>query len=189
MTTTDTPTFDATLATHPDAVAAMTRPRWSYAAALKAADEAIASQSREEARGQADGEEGCGAEGGVVMSVITPNIRPYKVGHESVLVVGVEGVVDKIDEDTLTINGITLPRRLDRDRGVRYLSMVWPDGDETTCDLDHCSEAHISTPLAEDLQDDLDRIERLVREEHDDHHGSDPLIFCSHAICREVATR
>lgn len=48
--TTDTPTYDALAATHPDAVAAMTRPRWSYAAALAAADEAIASRAKSPAK-------------------------------------------------------------------------------------------------------------------------------------------
>ena len=38
---TDHPIFDALIAEHPDARTAFVRPRWSYAAALKAADEAI----------------------------------------------------------------------------------------------------------------------------------------------------
>jgi hypothetical protein len=43
---TDTPTYDALIANHPDVLAAMTRPRWSYAAALAAADKAIAARKR-----------------------------------------------------------------------------------------------------------------------------------------------
>jgi hypothetical protein len=39
---TDHPIYDATIT--PDVAAALTRPRWSYDAALKAADEAIGSQ-------------------------------------------------------------------------------------------------------------------------------------------------
>jgi hypothetical protein len=122
------------------------------------------------------------------VSVITPNIRPYEVGHESVLVVGVGGVIDRMDDDTLTINGITLPRRLDHYRGIRYLSMVWPSGDETMCNLEHCTDACAPSTLAEDLQDDLDRLERMVHDEHDAHHGDELMRFCSHAICREVAS-
>lgn len=36
--------YDTLIAAHPDVVAAMTRPRWSYATALKAADDAIAAR-------------------------------------------------------------------------------------------------------------------------------------------------
>jgi hypothetical protein len=40
------PIFDALTDEFPDVAAAMTRPRWSYDAALKAADEAIAKSKR-----------------------------------------------------------------------------------------------------------------------------------------------
>jgi hypothetical protein len=43
---TATPIHDDLLAAHPDVAAAMTRPAWSYADALKAADEAIAKSKR-----------------------------------------------------------------------------------------------------------------------------------------------
>lgn len=39
------PIFAALLAEHPNTPHIMTRPRWSYAAALKAADEAIAERA------------------------------------------------------------------------------------------------------------------------------------------------
>jgi hypothetical protein len=39
---TDHPIYDATIT--PDVAGTLTRPRWSYAAALKAADEAIAAR-------------------------------------------------------------------------------------------------------------------------------------------------
>lgn len=39
-----TPIYDALIAEHPDVPAIMARPRWTYAAALKAADEAIATR-------------------------------------------------------------------------------------------------------------------------------------------------
>lgn len=38
--------YDHLIAAHPDVSAALTRPRWSYTAALKAADEAIAKSER-----------------------------------------------------------------------------------------------------------------------------------------------
>jgi hypothetical protein len=40
------PIFKSLTDAHPEVVAAMTRSRWSYAAALKAADEAIAKRKR-----------------------------------------------------------------------------------------------------------------------------------------------
>jgi hypothetical protein len=46
---TDTPTYDALIADRPDVVDAMVRPRWSYAAALKAADQAIAERVKKKA--------------------------------------------------------------------------------------------------------------------------------------------
>lgn len=41
-----TPLYDHLIAAHPDVAGAMTREPWSYAAALKAADEAIAKRQR-----------------------------------------------------------------------------------------------------------------------------------------------
>jgi hypothetical protein len=40
------PIFQALAAEHPDVIAAMTRPAWSYADALAAADAAIAARSK-----------------------------------------------------------------------------------------------------------------------------------------------
>lgn len=117
---------------------------------------------------------------------VAPRIRPYKVGHESVFVIGVEGVVEDLTDDTITIGGTTYPKVLDRTRGIRYLSMVWPEGDETTCSRDHCDGGCEPTPEAEAVQDELDGLIELVRAEHDAHHGSEPMRFCSHAICRGV---
>jgi hypothetical protein len=46
MTTTDHPIYTALAAEYPGIAAAMARPRWSYAAASKAADEAVAKGKR-----------------------------------------------------------------------------------------------------------------------------------------------
>lgn len=117
---------------------------------------------------------------------VAPTIRPFKVGQESVFVIGVEGVVENLTEETITINGMTFPKRLSKARGIRYLSMVWPEGDETTCSREHCEDGCDPAPLAEDLQDELDNLVSRIRDEHDAHHPNEPMQFCSHAVCREV---
>lgn len=110
--------------------------------------------------------------------------RPLAVGETHVIVVGVEGVIEAIDEETVTINEIVLPRRLNHDRGVRYLSMLWPSENETApCTRDHCGG------LCEDVIDDADselrRLQRLIQQDHDEHHDG-AMRFCTHLTCREV---
>lgn len=46
-------------------------------------------------------------------------VSGFTVGQETVLVVGMEGVVQSVSEDGVTIGGIRLPTRLDHGRGVR----------------------------------------------------------------------
>lgn len=50
---TETPIFDEMAAEHPEVITAMTRERWSYAAALARADAAIAARQPKTARKRA----------------------------------------------------------------------------------------------------------------------------------------
>lgn len=105
----------------------------------------------------------------------------FTVGQETVLVVGMEGIVQSVSEDGVTIGGIRLPTRLDHDRGVRYLSVVWPDADP--CVRDHCDEAE---PADSDARDDLDTLATMIRAGHEERHFSESMRFCNDPICREV---
>lgn len=107
--------------------------------------------------------------------------RPWTVGQPGVCVVGVEGIVQAIGTDTVTINGTTLPTRLDQERGVRSVSMVWPDAREPGPEVEvgyECDHA----------DDDLigQHLEDLIKVEHIRAHDG-PWAWCSHALCQ--ATR
>ena len=114
-------------------------------------------------------------------------LRSYAVGEANRLIVGVEGVVEAVDKDTITISGHTLPRRLGS--GVRYLSMVWPEGDETTCSRDHCDSAcDLTEPIDidEDLRADHEALLVVLEVWHHEHHSPGAFRFCSHPVCREA---
>jgi hypothetical protein len=107
--------------------------------------------------------------------------RPYAIGETNILVVGVEGVVEAITDETFTIAGHTLPRRLAN--GVRYLSMVWPEG---PCEREHCDASCDPEPADSTDREDLEDLARLIRTEHETRHASEAMRFCNDPICREV---
>ncbi len=113
-------------------------------------------------------------------------LRSYAVGETNRLIVGVEGVVEAITEDTLTIAGHTLPKRLGS--GVRYLSMVWPES-EIDCERDHCGpECDVAEPIDidEDLRADHEALLEVLEVWHHDHHSPGAFRFCTHPVCREA---
>lgn len=107
--------------------------------------------------------------------------RPYVVGEENVYVVGVQGVVEALSGDTITIAGSTLPRALGK--GVRYVSMIWPE--DEPCDREHCGSECDPEPADSDAREDLDVLTRAIRERHEEIHG-DAMRFCSDSLCREA---
>lgn len=108
-------------------------------------------------------------------------VRSYVVGEENVFVVGVQGIVEALTEDSVTIAGVTLPKRLGN--GVRYLSMVWPEG---PCEREHCDSTCEPEPADSDAQVDLEQLAQLIRTEHETRHASEAMRFCNDPICREV---
>lgn len=115
----------------------------------------------------------------------TAKINPWRVGEEAVYVLGVEAVIAELGDDTVTLAGLTLPTRLDHDRGIRYLSMVWPAGDETTCNRDRCGPGCEPTADEEEREDRINDLERAIRDEHEELHEG-PFLFCRHRSCQEV---
>ena len=110
-------------------------------------------------------------------------IRPWVVGEEGVIVVGVEGVIQEIGDGTLTINGLTLPTRLGTGFGARYISMTWPEGDETTCSRDHCGPGCEKTSEEESLEDRVAEFALLAYARHyADHEGA--LRICPDQLCK-----
>jgi len=106
--------------------------------------------------------------------------RPYVVGEENVAMVGVKGIVEAITSETLTIDGVTLPRRMGGP--VRYLSMIWPDEPGGDCDREHVDDTHSEEhPEREALAD----LVEMIRERHDGH--PDSMRFCSDPLCRVAA--
>lgn len=107
----------------------------------------------------------------------------YVIGEPAIHVVGMEGPVQAFDSETVTIGGHVLPRRINVETGVRYLSMDYPPepcdhGDDYVV-LDEPSAAQAAAEV------ERDTLIALIRADHDDHH--DGLIqFCSHTTCREV---
>lgn len=112
-------------------------------------------------------------------------IRPYTVGQESVIVVGLRGVVESIEKDSITIGGLTMPTRLDSARGIRYVSMVWPEGDETTCAREHCDSNGCEIDPEEDLRAEMEALVSAVEIAHYDRHEG-AFRFCEDAICRQA---
>jgi len=107
----------------------------------------------------------------------------FAVGAESVLVVGMQGVVETVTAESITIGGIELPTRLDHKRGVRYLSLLWPDADP--CDRKHCDSICDAEPADSDARDDLESLAAIIREQHEDTHN-EAMQFCRNRLCREV---
>lgn len=107
--------------------------------------------------------------------------RAYVVGEENVAVVGVQGIVESLTDETVTIAGTILPKRLGN--GVRYLSMVWPEG---PCERTHCDSTCDPEPADSDAREDLEDLVRLIRTEHETRHASEAMRFCNDPICREV---
>jgi hypothetical protein len=105
-------------------------------------------------------------------------IQPWVVGGDAVVVVGFQGRIEAITDDVVTICGHTVPRRLDHDSGVRYLSMVWPDEPrEVEVSCMECDT------VKQEADRDAQRLLDLIREEHEDHH-IEPWPLCRHALCR-----
>lgn len=109
-----------------------------------------------------------------------PKREAFEVGKTAVLVAGVEGTVEAVTDDTVTINGHTLPRRMNTDGGVRYLSTVWPE--TTTIVVD--DEAHDDcVPAGEQFDTSLDQLRRAVESNHyEEHEGT--FRFCRNSVCR-----
>jgi len=116
---------------------------------------------------------------------MTRTFKPWRVGEVGVVVVGLEGVIDSIGDDTVTVQGVTVPRRLTRP--VRYLSMDFPEGDETTCSRDHCTDACAQTTHEEDLEAQIAELAQAVEDEHDARHNG-AFRFCSQQLCRSART-
>lgn len=113
-------------------------------------------------------------------------IRPYVVGEENAIVVGLEGVIESISEDGITIGGITMPTRLDYARGVRYVSMVWP---EDNCTREHCGDDCISVDAYdpdEDVRDDLKSLLAVIEARHNERHMG-AWRFCGNTVCRAAS--
>lgn len=106
--------------------------------------------------------------------------RPYVVGEENVYVLGIQGIVESVTSESLTINGHVLPRVMTN--GVRYMSMMWPDA---PCEWEHCSSACDPEPADSDARDELDGLIAMVTARHEETHN-DSLRFCSDSLCREV---
>lgn len=109
--------------------------------------------------------------------------RPYVVGEENVYVVGMQGIVQAVTEETITIGGVVMPKRIDHARGVRYLSMLWPDADP--CERKHCGPECDPEPAGDGTREDLETLTEMIRARHDETH-SEGMRFCSDPICREV---
>ena len=113
----------------------------------------------------------------------------HEVGSQAIYVVGVEGTVSEKTDETITIAGITLPRRMgagnEPGKGVRYLSMLWPDENHDDC----CP--HTDSPSDDDAYEEgyaaADKAwVALVRAEHETHPGrmhDGAFRFCNHPLC------
>lgn len=110
----------------------------------------------------------------------------FRIGESSVLVVGVEGVVEAMTADTVTIAGTTLPIRFNEAKGIRYLSLLWPDSDP--CAREHCGPECDVEPIDpyEDARDDLERVLSLIERNHYDEFHDGAFRTCSLSFCREV---
>jgi hypothetical protein len=108
-------------------------------------------------------------------------IKRWTVGEEAVYVVGLEGRITAIDDESITIGGHRMPTRLNHEAGVRYLSMIWPE-DPAACNREHVDDTHSEEhPEREALMD----LVEMIRERHEGH--PDSMRFCSDSLCRVAA--
>lgn len=119
----------------------------------------------------------------------------YTVGEPAALAVYVEGTVEEISDDTITIAGHVLPRRIGG--GVRTLSTSWPettrcDGDHDECEEDHCDDCDDccnDTRGSDGCGGDwrtVDGIEEAVERAHDDADHAGVYRYCADPICTAV---
>jgi hypothetical protein len=111
----------------------------------------------------------------------TTEDHPRVVGATAVHLVGVEGTIEAIGDDTITIDGITLPTVCSGT--VRLISMHWP-ADQV--EQDH--EGYVP-------EDDYNASERenrryqdgIVKLHEENHPGA--FTICLHEVCRTVNDR
>jgi hypothetical protein len=116
----------------------------------------------------------------------------YTVGEPAALAVYVEGTVEEIADDTVTIAGHVLPRRIGG--GVRTLSTSWPettrcDGDHSECEESHCAECYDCRgegPVCGSDWRTVDGIEEAVERAHSDAGHAGPYRYCADLICTAV---
>jgi hypothetical protein len=116
----------------------------------------------------------------------------FVVGQPAQYVVGLKGTVTEKTDDTVTIDGITMPLRLTPDGPVKHLTTQWPlDPDDVIEKLADRNQQvqNVERDLTA-VSDDLAAAERenhalidAITQLHDEHH-QDPQTVCQHEVCR-----
>ena len=107
-------------------------------------------------------------------------VNAWVVGQPGTVTSCVEGTVEEVTPDAVTIAGVTVPRRM-AGTPYTYLSSLRPP---EPCD---CMDVDVAAEEIAELQRQMDRddarVRDLIRRDHEDTH--DGLIqFCDHATCR-----
>lgn len=118
---------------------------------------------------------------------------PFVVGEPAQYVVGLKGIVTAKTDDTITIDGVTVPLRLTADGPVKHLSTQWPLDPGNV--IDKIAERNRRYDAAERelvaVSDDLRAQERenhalldaIARLHEENHEGV--LTVCLHDVCRK----
>lgn len=104
-------------------------------------------------------------------------LRQRAVGETRIHVIGIEGTIEAIDADTITIDGLTLPTHLHGP--VRYLSDQFPRDEAAEPDHDGWVDENEYAAIERQLNQIRDGIKVLHEENHEG-----PLTVCMHEVCR-----
>lgn len=108
-------------------------------------------------------------------------IKPWKIGEEATYVLGVRGVLEAREKDSVTIAGHTLPTTIGS--GVIYASIDLPPETER-CKRDHCDDADCEASHDDCCQHgDLDGLLVLIEAEHDAQMHRGAFRFCRETLC------
>ncbi|HEY3559694.1 MAG TPA: hypothetical protein VGL05_19630 [Kribbella sp.] len=116
----------------------------------------------------------------------------FIVGQPAQYVVGLKGTVTEKTDDTITIDGVTVPLRLTTDGPVKHLSTEWPLDRDNVIDKIAERNRRYDTVVRElaAAGDDLRAIEQenhelldAIAKLHEESHP-DPIMVCTHEVCR-----
>lgn len=109
----------------------------------------------------------------------------FVVGQRSIYVVGLEGEVTAHTDGTVTLCGFTLPTRLNREGGVKFLSTEWPADPEVRRRAEELEHENVEVAADNDrFTRETEMLLAAIGQLHDENHTGTRKL-CLHEICRK----